>query len=107
MLGDCAIIAFVATQQPERAKAFYSKVLGLRLAGDTSFALVFDAGGTMLRVVKVHVLRPASHTVLGWNVPDIRAAMDRLAKNGIAFERYTGIDQDEFGVWTTPDDHKV
>jgi catechol 2,3-dioxygenase-like lactoylglutathione lyase family enzyme len=76
MLGDCAIIAFVATQQPERAKAFYSKVLGLRLASNTSFALVFDARGTMLRVVKVHALTPAPHTVLGWKVPDIRRRAD-------------------------------
>jgi predicted enzyme related to lactoylglutathione lyase len=107
MLADYPIIAFVAAQQPERAKTFYSEVLGLRLASDTSCALVFDACGSMLRVVKVQALVPSPHTVLGWNVPDIRAAMQRLAKNGIAFERYTGIVQDELGVWTTPDDHKV
>ena len=46
MLPTHDVIAFVATKHLERAKAFYSSVLGLRLVSDTPFALVFDARGT-------------------------------------------------------------
>lgn len=107
MLGQCDAIAFVATKQPEQAKSFYSSVLGLRFVSDTPFALVFDAAGTMLRISKVAELTPAPYTVLGWKVPDIRAIMEALANKGIPFERYEGLPQDELGIWTTPDGHKI
>jgi catechol 2,3-dioxygenase-like lactoylglutathione lyase family enzyme len=107
MLGKHDVIAFVATKLPEQAKAFYSSVLGLRLVSDTPFALVYDAGGTMLRISKVAELTPAPHTVLGWKVPDIRAIMQDLANRGITFQRYKGLPQDELGIWTTPDGHRI
>ena len=53
------IVAFVATTDPKRAKAFYVKTLGLRLVSEDGFALAFDAGGTMLRVAIVKTLQPA------------------------------------------------
>src|SRR5215469_5561944 len=88
MLGNQDVVAFVATNHPEQAKAFYSSVLGLRLVSDTPPALVFDAGGTILRVAKVAELTPAPYTVLGWKVADIRAIMRDLANKGITFECY-------------------
>ena len=107
MLGGYDVIAFVATKQSERAKLFYSKTLGLRLVADTPFALVFDAGGTMLRISKVGELTPAPYTVLGWKVPNIRSAVEELTSGGVTFERYKEMPQDELGIWTTPDGHKV
>jgi catechol 2,3-dioxygenase-like lactoylglutathione lyase family enzyme len=58
MLGDCELMAFVATTQPEKAKAFYSGTLGLKLIGDAPFALVFSSGGITLRVQKVQAFSP-------------------------------------------------
>ncbi len=107
MMGEYDLIAFVATRQPDRAKAFYGGVLGLRLITDDAFALVFDARGTMLRIAKVRELTPAPYTVLGWRVPDIRAAVEKLTNSGVTFERYQGLTQDDLGIWTTPDGHKV
>ena len=65
MLGQARLMAFVATAQPERARHFYENVLGLRLLSDDPWAIVFDAGGTTLRVQKVESLRPVAHTALG------------------------------------------
>jgi catechol 2,3-dioxygenase-like lactoylglutathione lyase family enzyme len=107
MLGGYDVIAFVATRQPERAKLFYSKILGLRLVADTPFALVFDAGGTMLRISKVGELTPAPYTVLGWKVPNIHVTVEDLMCGGVTFERYKDMPQDELGIWMTPDGHKV
>ena len=73
MLRSRPIVAFVATTDPKRAKAFYAKTLGLHLVSEDGFALAFDAGGTMLRVAIVNALQPASYTVLGWIVPDIES----------------------------------
>lgn len=107
MLTNDEVIAFLVTAQPERAKAFYSELLGLRLVADTVFALIFDAAGTMLRIAKVRELSPAPYTVLGWEVADIRATIRSLVSRGIAFERYAGMPQDEIGIWTTPDGSRV
>jgi len=107
MLTDCEVIAFTQTIQPERAKAFYRDVLGLKFDQESVFALVFTAGRTMLRVQKVRELSPLPFTALGWKVPDIVAAVQELSKRGVAFERYTGMPQDDVGIWTTPDGGKV
>jgi catechol 2,3-dioxygenase-like lactoylglutathione lyase family enzyme len=107
MLAKHDLIAFVATAKPQKAKDFYSDVLGLHLVEDAPFALVFDAGKMMLRVSKVSECVPAPYTVLGWKVPDIRATMQELISKGITFERYAGMPQDALGIWTTPGDDKV
>jgi len=107
MLDQYEVIAFVATKQPNRAKTFYQEILGLRLLADAPFALVFGVGKTTLRISKVRDFTPAPYTVLGWKVTDIRSTMADLTKRGIAFERYEGMPQDEFCIWTTPDGHSV
>ena len=38
---------------------------------------------------------------------DINAAVRELSHKGVVFERYTGMPQDDVGVWTTPDGAKV
>jgi catechol 2,3-dioxygenase-like lactoylglutathione lyase family enzyme len=102
VLAGRDVVAFVATRDATRSRAFYEGVLGLRLVADEPFALVFDAHGTTLRVTKVQELAPARHSVLGWLVPDIAAAVDQLAERGVAFERYPGLPQDDRGVCTFP-----
>ena len=106
-MNKSKVISFVATQNPAHALKFYAKTLGLKLISDEPFAIVFDAHGTMLRVQKVQELVPAKHTVLGWAVPDIRATIKELTKNGVHFERYHGLVQDESSIWTTPAGAKV
>jgi len=107
VLSSSNLMAFVATANPKRARAFYQKTLGLTLLEDTPFALVFDANGIMLRVQKVRSLKPATHTVLGWRVPDIRKAIGALVRKKIRFERYPGLPQDQMGVWSSPSGAKV
>jgi catechol 2,3-dioxygenase-like lactoylglutathione lyase family enzyme len=58
-------------------------VLGPRLVADEAFALVLDSGGVAVRVQKVAKIAPSSYTVLGWSVPDIEAAMERLRTSGV------------------------
>jgi catechol 2,3-dioxygenase-like lactoylglutathione lyase family enzyme len=43
-------IAFCSTASPDEARRFYEGILGLRFEENGPFALVFDAGGTMLRI---------------------------------------------------------
>lgn len=107
MLGKHPIIAFVPTTDATRARAFYEGVLGLRLVREDAFALVFEANGTMLRVVKVQSFTPAPFTILGWDVPDVDDAVTRLSERGVAFEHYGMKDQDPRGIWTSPSGARV
>ena len=104
---DSKIISFVATRNPASARKFYEEVLGLAFISEDPFAVVLVAGGTMLRVQKVQELRPANHTVLGWDVQDIRAEIEALIKKGVRFEHFDGLTQDELGIWTSPSGAKV
>ncbi len=107
LLGSCKIVAFAATRDAARARAFYGDTLGLPLVGDDSHALVFDAHGTMLRVTRVREVAVAPYTVLGWDVPDIVAAARALEAAGVKFERYAGLDQDQLGIWMSPSGARV
>jgi catechol 2,3-dioxygenase-like lactoylglutathione lyase family enzyme len=104
ILGGGKLVAFAATVDPTKARAFYEGVLGLRLVSDDSpFALVFDASGTMLRVTIVHEHHPDPFTVLGWDVDDIEGAVKSLTAAGVEFLRYPGLnDSDPLGIWTAP-----
>lgn len=102
MLGQYPIVAFVLTNDPARARTFYAETLGLEFGGEDDFALVFNANGNMLRVVKARSHVPAQHTVLGWSVPDVATATAQLSKVGVVFERYSFLEQDEAGIWTAP-----
>lgn len=107
-LSDQNIIGFLATSDPDRAKKFYRDKLGLRLVSEEMpFALVFDAHGTMLRLTIVKKINPASYTVLGWQVPNISAAAKALQEAGVRFERYQGMEQDDLGIWSSPEGGKV
>ena len=101
------LIAFVATRDSNRAKAFYRDILGLKLVSEDRFALVFDGGGTMLRVTTVQELTPPQYTVLGWQVPNVLGVAKNLQTKGIHFERYPGMQQDEVGVWNSPNGASV
>lgn len=107
MLASAKVVAFLATSDAARAKAFYGEVLGLRLLSEDGFAVVFDSLGTMLRVAIVREVVPAPYTVLGWDVEDITAIVRGLTAAGVVFERYAWLQQDELGIWNSPSGTKV
>jgi len=107
MLADQPFVAFIATKDETKARHFYEEVLGLRLVRDEPSAIVFDARGTTVRIQKLDAFDPQTFTVLGWQVPDIDAAIEELAKRKVRFERYPGMDQDERRVWRAPTGARV
>jgi len=111
MLASLKPIAFVGVRDKDRAREFYGKTLGLRLTSDElPFALVYDAGGFMLRVVPVgdQELRPVKFTVLGWETPDIVSTVKELGNAGVHFEHFGGgMPQDDLGIWTAPNGARV
>ncbi len=107
MLADKELKAFVPTIMPDKAKTFYQDILGLKLLSEDNYALEFNANGVLLRVTFVPELKPQGFTVLGWNVPDILNEVKSLNKKGIVCEKYSFLDQDDLGIWTSPGGSKV
>jgi catechol 2,3-dioxygenase-like lactoylglutathione lyase family enzyme len=107
MLADAAFIGFIPVRDLATARSFYEETLGLRVVEQTPFALVVDAGGTMLRVTPAPGLVPRPFTIAGWRVPDIEATARALAGQGVTFTRYDGMAQDDLGIWATPGGDRI
>ena len=107
VLSNARLIAFLATTDAARCAVFYRDTLGLRLAEDSEYALVFDANGVKVRVQKVQQAVVPPYTALGWKVSNIATAVTELAAEGVHFERFEGLPQDELGIWQTPSGARV
>ena len=107
MITHNKLKAFIPTLKPEKAKAFYKGLLGLKLISEDKYGLEFDSNGTRLRINIVPEFKPHSFTVLGWDVDSIKSTIQSLNKKGIIFEKYDFIEQDELGIWTAPGGTKV
>ncbi len=107
MLGSINIVAFVPTQDSEKARAFYEGVLGLRFVKDDGFAITLNANGIMIRVAKAPPFTPAPFTILGWQVTQIDKVVAGLEEKGVTFERFGLFEQDELGIGTAPSGDKV
>jgi catechol 2,3-dioxygenase-like lactoylglutathione lyase family enzyme len=97
-------VSFVFTADRARSLPFYRDVLGLELLGEDPFSAVFSlGGGATLRLTDIQGHVPGPHTVLGWEVTDLDAAMDALIAKGVVFRIYEGFGQDPRGFWSSPD----
>lgn len=107
-LAKYNIIGFVTIVDVDRARAFYRDTLGLRLVSEEPpYALVFDANGIMVRLGMAKERPPVPGTVLGWQVPDVEAAVTELEQAGVRFEHYDFLKPDARGIWTAPTGAKV
>ena len=107
MLDISDLIAFVPTRNPAAARDFYGNILGLPFVSDDQFALVFNANGITLRVVKLTEFTPVPYTILGWTVSDISRIVAELVHKGVVFQRFEGLEQDPLGIWLSPSGAKI
>ena len=102
MLETSEAVAFLPTEDLDRAELFFHGVLNLELMSRSPYATVFQVGGATLRVTKVDGLRPQPFTVFGWLVADLRTVIRELRGKETDMLRYEGLAQDDDGIWTTP-----
>jgi catechol 2,3-dioxygenase-like lactoylglutathione lyase family enzyme len=109
MLNGMKVKAFVVASNPQQAKDFYNGILDFKLLSEDGFGIEFAMKDASLRVSLVPdgQVQPQKHTVLGWCVPDITAALNYLKERGIVFEKYGFPDQDGDNIWTAPGGTKV
>jgi len=100
-------MAFIPVSNLHAARSFYGGTLGLRVTEENPYAVVMDAGGTMLRLTQVDDLRPQPFTIAGWQVSDMDESIESLRTRGVTFIRYEGMTQDARGIWSTPGGDRV
>ncbi len=107
MLGTKKLIAFIPTKDAGKSRKFYEEQLGLKFLSDDQFAIVMEANGIMLRIVRLQDFTPQTFTVLGWDVKNIEESVAGLSSRGLKFERFPGLQQDALGIWQAPGGAKV
>jgi catechol 2,3-dioxygenase-like lactoylglutathione lyase family enzyme len=107
MLASMNMMGFLLTKDYDEARAFYEGKLGFKFVSLDQFALVIEAGKSMIRIGKVPTFTPLASTVLGWQVGDIEAMVNWLTKRGVEFDKYPFVQDKERGIWTAPDGSKV
>ncbi len=102
-LGDTMVCGVVRAANYDRAKKFYTEVLGLKpgmeMPGPGGGGMFEAAGGTMVMVYENPGLKAPENTVLGFGVSgdQFGALMADLRARGVTFEDY---DIPEFGLQT-------
>jgi len=81
-----------------RAKDFYSNILGLYVEKNAMGLMLHLQGDGVVFLYPKENHQPATFTVLNFEVEDIDEAVDSLMKKGIKFERYEGILADAKGI---------
>jgi catechol 2,3-dioxygenase-like lactoylglutathione lyase family enzyme len=102
-LANATPVTFVSVIDRERALAFYQKTLGLGLISSDEHGAFLSMSGALLRITPMPDFKASPHPVVGWDVNDIRASVQQLVSAGVEFAVYDGFDQDELGIWTSPD----
>ena len=55
-----------------------------------------------MRISPVADFTPHEHTILGFNVTDVKATVMALRDKGVSFNIYQGFNQDELGICNVP-----
>ncbi len=103
MLTNLPLVGFIPITDPERAKRFYVDVLKLEFASEHEHAIVLNAKGATIQLVKLPEHTPSEFTILGWESNDIVATVQALKTAGVVCERYPYFEQDDLGIWTSDD----
>jgi catechol 2,3-dioxygenase-like lactoylglutathione lyase family enzyme len=107
MLSQCEVMGFIPTRDAEKARGFYVDKLGFQVVYEDGFAVEILSGLTHIRLTKMGEFKPEGHTILGWRVREIEAEVRELSSQGVEFQRYPGLEQDELGIWSSPSGAKV
>lgn len=107
MLQQARLQAIICCYSSEDARNFYVDKLGLRLKRKAFNGYVVDAGGGDLYLAEVPDPLPSAHTIVGFSVDNLDAALVGLAKQGIRPERIEGIEIDPCGIAAAPDGSMV
>jgi catechol 2,3-dioxygenase-like lactoylglutathione lyase family enzyme len=88
-LADSPFVATLPAHDIDRAKQWYAEKLGLTPIMDLGVSgQLYRTDGTLWLLYQTPSAGTGKHTLGGWTVPDIDAAMAELRASGVTFEDY-------------------
>ena len=101
MLNESKAFSGFSVDNLEKAKEFYSKILGLEVTENQMGVLELHvSGGNNILIYPKPNHVPATFTILNFPVTDIEKAVKELKEKGITFESYESpIKTDEDGIF--------
>jgi catechol 2,3-dioxygenase-like lactoylglutathione lyase family enzyme len=88
MLQDSEVATRLPAQDLERARAFYAEKLGLEPVEERPGGLLYRCGNGYFALFASAGAASGTHTQMGWEVADIKAAVAALRARGVVFEEY-------------------
>lgn len=105
MLAESKATSGFAVSDLNKAREFYEGTLGLGvelLDQEHGLAKLELADECDVLMYLSADMKPASYTMLNFEVDDIDAAVEALGARGVSFERYEGFEHDEKGIVRGP-----
>src|SRR6202011_1035087 len=99
MFANSKAFSGFAVDDLSKARGFYAETLGLKTSEEHGLMTLHLAGDRNTLVYPKPDHAPADYTILNFPVEDIDAAVAELTARGVRFERYSGLEQDEKGVF--------
>jgi len=88
LLARSPVATRLPAQDLERARRWYADKLGLEPAEEREGGLRYECGGVAFALFESTGAPSGGHTQMGWEVPDIDAAVAELRARGVVFEEY-------------------
>ena len=104
MLDSATVRATIAVSDLDRAKQFYGETLGLATSEERADGVRYRTrGGSEILVYHSSFAGTNKATYMGFDVPDLEAAVEELRGAGITFEQYDfpELKTDERGIAET------
>jgi catechol 2,3-dioxygenase-like lactoylglutathione lyase family enzyme len=100
MLGNSRAFSGFSVDDIPQAREFYGGTLGLEVAESMGMLTLHLPGGMTTILYPKPDHRPATFTVLNFEVDDVDAAVDALTSRGVRMENYNGpmVWTDERGI---------
>jgi predicted enzyme related to lactoylglutathione lyase len=99
MFTDTPAFSGFAVDDIDAARSFYSDTLGLKISDGPMGVLGLElAGGASVMIYPKPDFKPATYTMLNFQVEDVDTAVDDLSARGVEMERYEGFAQDQKGI---------
>jgi len=100
MLTTSKAFSGFSTNDLEKSRDFYGRILGLDVSGHHGMLTLHLGSGADVLIYPKPNHAPASFTVLNFPVPDVEATVDALTGRGVRFEIYDmpGLKTDAKGI---------
>jgi catechol 2,3-dioxygenase-like lactoylglutathione lyase family enzyme len=106
VLDRASFICPIPVKDPDRARDFYVRTLGLAVVDESEAGTLIAVGGeARILLFRTTSAMPPGHTLAGWEVPALEPVIARLKARGVTLEDYDlpGLRTEGHIAWIGPE----